>query len=68
MLVSTIKKQPVWLLYPVQPVYTFLLILLFLLSLQYNVLHVLHGPWSGPDLHFTAGSVLYNCVCDEYKS
>ncbi len=25
-----------------------------------------HG--AGPDLHFTAGSVLYNCVCDEYKS
>ncbi len=22
-------------------------------------------PWSGPDLHFTAGYILYNCVCDK---
>ncbi len=38
---------------------------LYLCIFSCIVLHILHCPLSGPDLHFTTDYILYNWVCDE---
>ncbi len=46
----------IFLLYFFIPIYVYSLVF---------VLHIITLSMEWPDLHFTAGFILYNCVCDK---